>query len=252
MLRSLVFTVLCSGMAALAQPAAPLLLHFMDQPPSSGVDESGRPQGDLVDRMRRIEAQTGLRLQWQLTPLKRSLQDLRDNREPFCVLGMYRNAERESYVRFSRVLLAGYPQFLVARPAAAALLRQQASARAALQRSDLRLLVFDGVSYGDEIDAWIRERQGPTVRVVSGPVRLIEMLNRDRADFGLVTARGFETWRRNGVAGVESLVLVSSPALPPPPPRHIACSMQVSEATMRLLDQAIELSEGRSGSPGSR
>gem|GEM_PF-4885599 len=228
---------LAGGVAA--QPAAPLLLHFMDQPPASGVDAQGRPQGELVERMRRVEALAGLPLRWQLTPLKRSLQDLRDNREPVCVLGIYRNAEREAYVRFSRSLLAGYPQILVARSEVAPLLRQQPSGRAALQAAELRLLVFDGVSYGEEIDAWIRERQGPTVRVVSGPLRVVEMLARDRADFAIVTPRGLEQWRQAGVRGVEALEAVVSPALPAPPPRHIGCSLQVGAERMRALDQAI-------------
>ena len=179
-------------------------------------------------------------MRWQLAPLKRSLQDLRENREPLCVLGIYRNAEREAYARFSRSLVAGYPQILVARSSVAPLLRQQPSGRAALQAPELRLLVFDGVSYGEEIDGWIRERQGPTVRAVSGPLRVVEMLARDRADFAIVTPRGLAQWRQAGVRGVEALEAVSSPALPAPPTRHVGCSLQVSPEWMRTLDQAIQ------------
>ncbi len=239
--RSCLFLALLLGSAAGATPLSPppVLLHFMDQMPTSGVDADGRPQGELVDRMRRLEQRAGLRLQWQLTPLKRSLQDLRDNREPLCVLGIYRSPERERHARFSRPLLSGYPQVLVARSSAAQRLRLLPGARAAVQDAELRLLVFDGVSYGEEIDGWIRERQGATVRAVAGPLRVLEMLNRDRADFAIMTARGLEQWRRDGVPGAEALEIVGTLTLPPPPSRHLACSHRVDEAWMREIDRHI-------------
>lgn len=227
----------------MAFASSQITLQFMEQMPTSGADALGRPQGELVERMRRVEQLAGLRLRWQLTPLKRSLQDLRDNREPVCALGLYRSAEREAYARFSRPLLAGVPQVLVARREAATRLRRLPGARAAVQSEALRLLVFDGVSYGEEIDAWIAERRGPTLRAVAGPLRIVEMLSRDRADFAITTARALEQWRRDGVAGAEGLELVASQSLPPPPARHVACSQQVDESWMRRLDQAIEALE---------
>ena len=238
LLRALI--LLAPLWAAMAWASPAITLQFMEQMPTSGVDAQGRPQGELVERMRRVEQLAGLRLRWQLAPLKRSLQELRDNREPVCALGVYRSAEREAIARFSRPLLAGVPQVLVARREAAARLRQLPSARAAVQSAELRLLVFDGVSYGEEIDAWIAERRGPTLRAVAGPLRIVEMLSRDRADFAIMTARGLEQWRRDGIAGAEGLEIVATQTLPPPPARHIACSKRVDEAWMRQLDQAIE------------
>lgn len=236
-----VFSVLALLLAATASSAtSPVVLHFMEQMPTSGADADGRPQGELVERMRRVEQLAGLNLRWQLTPLKRSLQDLRDNREALCALGLYRSAEREAFARFSRPLLAGVPQVLVARREVASRLRQLPGAKAAVQHSELRLLVFDGVSYGEEIDAWIAERRGPTLRAVAGPLRIVEMLSRERADFAIMTARGLDQWRRDGVAGAEGLELLASLTLPPPPARHVACSQRVDESWMRRLDQAIE------------
>lgn len=238
------FSVLALLLAASAASATvPVVLHYMEQMPTSGQDAEGRPQGELVERMRRVEQLAGLNLRWQLTPLKRSLQDLRENREAVCALGLYRNAEREAFARFSRPLLAGVPQVLVARREIAPRLRQLPGAKAAVQHSELRLLVFDGVSYGEELDAWIAERRGPTLRAVAGPLRIVEMLSRERADFAIMTARGLEQWRRDGVAGADGLELVAGLTLPPPPARHVACSQRVDESWMRRLDQAIEALE---------
>lgn len=224
---------------------APLVVHFMDQPPSSGPDADGKPAGELVERMRLVEQRAGLALRWQLTPLKRSLHDLRANREPFCVLGLFRSAEREGFAQFSRVLLAGVPQTLVARREVAARLRQLGSARAALQGAELRLLVYDGVSYGEEIDGWLRERQGPTVRAVAGTLRLFDMLGRNRADFAITTVRGFEQWRLDLAPGAEGLERLDSLPLPPPPSRHLACSRRVPEAQLRAVDRALEALDAR-------
>lgn len=228
----------CWGTALRAEPAE-LLLQFMDQPPLSMLDERGQPVGRLVERMQRVAARGQLRLRWELTPLKRSLQDLRDARQPLCALGVFRTAEREQFARFSIPFWTGNPQRLIARAEVAPRLAQAANARAAMLAPSLRLLVFDGVSYGDEIDAWIRERQGPTVRALSGPTRVVEMLSRDRADFAIITADGLESARREGVPGVAALQLVEGLSLPAPPPRYIACTPQVPLDWMRRLDQAI-------------
>lgn len=238
----LILPLLMLGGSAAAKP--PVALYFMEQMPTSGVDADGRPQGELVERMRRVEQLAGLRLNWQLTPLKRGLLDLRDNREPICVLGVFRSSEREAFARFSRPLLAGIPQALVARRDAARRLRELPHARAAVLGSELRLLVFDGVSYGEELDGWIAARQGPTLRVLAGPMRVVEMLSRDRADFAIMTARGLDQWRRDGVLGAQELEVVGTLTLPPPPARHVACSLRVGEAWMRELDQAIQQLDG--------
>ncbi len=238
----LIGAALLPRVPACAQPEE-VLLQFMDQPPLSALDAQGRPEGRLVERMRQVAAQGGLQLRWELVPLKRSLQELRDNRRSLCVLGVFRTAERESFAQFSRPLSVGAPQRLIARTEAAARLRQAPDARSALLDPSLRLLVFDGVSYGAEIDAWLRERQGPTVRAVSGAVRVVEMLSRDRADFAIITSDGLDSARQDGVQGLGALQLLEGPQLPRPPARHVACSQQVPASWMRHLDQAIRAVE---------
>ncbi|WP_374662748.1 substrate-binding periplasmic protein [Inhella sp.] len=231
-----------SKSAPTAQEAAtaPLLVHFMEQQPVSGVGADGQPTGEMVQRMRRAAQQAGVPLRWQLTPLKRSVQDLRDNRDAFCVLGLFRTAEREAFARFSPELMAGEPQILVVRREAAARVRQHASARAILLDGRLRLLVYDGVSYGEQIDRWVLARQGPTLRAIAGSMRAFEMLSRNRADVAVSTQRAFEEWKREAPEGLDRLEWVESAPLPAPPGRHLACSHKVPEIRLRALDRAIQ------------
>lgn len=217
--------------------ADPVVLQYMEQAPMSGTGPDGQPRGQLVDHMRRLAAAGGLQLRWEPVPLKRSLLELRQNTRAHCVLGIFRNAERERFTRFSRPIWTTDPQWLVARPEIADRLRRHAHARLALADPALRLLVYDGVSYGETLDQWIRERSGPTQRLPAAHDRMLDMLARGRADFAILSEAELAGARRAGLRGAAAVELVRLPGAPPPTLRYLGCSHKVSPAWMEAFDR---------------
>lgn len=226
-----------AGSRAAETPTEPVVLQYMEQVPMSGTGPDGQPRGQLVDHMQRLAAAGGLLLHWEPVPLKRSLLKLRQNARAQCVLGIFRNAERERYTRFSRPIWTTDPQWLVARPEIADRLRRHDHARLALADPELRLLVYDGVSYGDTLDRWIRERSGPTQRLSAAHDRMLDMLARGRADFAILSEAELAGARRAGLRGAAAVELVRLPGTPPPSLRYLGCSHKVPPAWMDAFDR---------------
>lgn len=238
LLAGLLALAVAGGRAAEAGPDT-IVLQYMEQLPMSGTGPDGQPRGQLVDYLQRLAAAGGLQLRWEPVPLKRSLLELQQNLRAQCVLGLFRNAERERYTRFSQPLWTTDPQWLVARPEIAARLRRHASARLALADPDLRLLTYDGVSYGETLDRWMRERRGPTQRLSASHERMLDMLARGRADFAILSEAELAGARRAGVRGAEAVELVRLPGTPPPTSRYLGCSHQVSPAWMDTFNRLV-------------
>jgi polar amino acid transport system substrate-binding protein len=232
--RLLSCTALAVAGALHAEPK--LSVHYL---PLVTLDARGVPDVPMARRMARWAADAGLDLRWAAVPLKRSLQDLKLDEAPMCVLGLFRTRERLGFARFSRPIEAGEPQVFVANTASAARVRALPDARAVVLDTQLVLLLFDGVSYGDELDTWIAQRSTPALRVAASNPRGFAMLARQRADVMISSPSRLAVLRASGSDDARLLEVVTPPDMPPPPARHLACSYSVPAEVLARLDGAI-------------
>ncbi len=229
--------------ASAAQPAdadelAPMRIQYL---PGVPLTAEGVPQVPMAERVARWLADAGLRARWEPVPLKRGLHELQTLGEPLCVLGAFRTPERERFARFSAAIHTEEPHVYIAQAAVAARLRAHGDARKALNDPSLRLLVYDGVSYGTALDRWIAERPGSPLRAHAGRSRALDMLARGRADWMIGTPDELRTMQAAGdPRGAAGFELVRLPGMPPPVTRHLACSLQVPATWMTRLDRAIQ------------
>ncbi|MFT7723255.1 MAG: hypothetical protein QM788_10555 [Roseateles sp.] len=224
------------GLAGAGARADAMVIHHG---PLAGLTASGVPDADLSRRTAYWAAQAGLALRWVDVPLKRSLEELRRNEQPFCVLGAFDLPERRRYARFSLPLAAGEGQVLLAARRVAAQMRALPDVRSALLDPRFELLAFDGVAYGTTLDRWIGERTRKPLWVGTGMARLAPMLARGRADFTISVPSALQELRATDgaeAAEIEALVL---PGMPPPPTRHLACSLSVPAAWLARFDAAV-------------
>jgi uncharacterized protein (TIGR02285 family) len=199
----------------------------------------------MAERVARWLADAGLRAQWEPVPLKRSLFELQANTEALCVLGAFRTPERERFAQFSAPIHLEDPQVFIAQAPMAMRLRAHGDARKALNDTRLRLLVYDGVSYGNELDRWIAERPEAPLRAHAGRARALEMLARGRADWMIGTTDELRVMLASGAAaGTSRFEAVRLPGMPPPVTRQLACSQQVPAEWMQRLDRAIKSRPG--------
>lgn len=229
-----------SGGAASAQdtPQVPLLVHYAPMPPRAySVD--GQPAGSLVEQLRGLAEQSGLKLRLQETPLKRSLYEIELNRAPLCALGVFRTAEREAWGRYSLALSADAAPLFYATPALAPKLRRHASASAALADPELQLVVVDGVSYGSQLDALIAGAARAPLRAGIDQLRMFRMLLAGRADYSIGAPDELAHLVERGELPADGLEPVRLSGMPEGRSRHLLCSKLVPEALIQRIDAAL-------------
>jgi uncharacterized protein (TIGR02285 family) len=215
-----------------------LLVHYL---PGIDVSSDGVPRVPMAERVARWLSEAGLRDRWEPVPLKRSLYELQVNAEPVCVLGAFRTPERERFAQFSAPIHLEEPQVFIAQAAVAVRLRAHGEARKALNDPSLRLLIYDGVSYGIELDRWIAERPTAPLRAHAGRARALDMLARGRADWMIGTTDELRNMLASGPAAAAlRFEAVRLPGMPPPVTRHLACSQRVPVDWMERIDRAIK------------
>lgn len=207
--------------------------------PLAGSGPDGTPALPMAGRTAIWAHRAGLALRWEPVPFKRSLQDLQRNAQPLCVLGMFDTPERHRFARFSLPIYREEQQVFLAATRVAAQLRTLADARAALLSPQLQLLVYDGVAYGGPLDGWIAQRQPPPLRASAGTSRLSTMLARGHADFTISVASELRELQARGEPDADAVEAVLLPGMPPPPQRHLACSLKVPPAWLQRFDAAV-------------
>ena len=220
-----------------AQPA-PLMVHYAPMPPRA-YTRDGQPTGSLIEQLRGLVEQAGLKIRLQETPLKRSLYEIELNRAPLCALGVFRTAEREAWGRYSLALSADAAPLFYATPALAPRLKRHASAAALLADPGLQLVIVDGVSYGSQLDALIAGAARPPLRAGIDQQRMFRMLLAGRADYSIGSPEEMSHLVERGELAADALEAVRLSGMPEGRSRHLLCSKLVPEALMQRIDAAI-------------
>lgn len=205
--------------------------------PGTGPDVT--PPLPMAGRTAVWAHRAGLALRWEAVPFKRSLQDLLRNQRPLCVLGVFDTPERRRFARYSLPIYREEQQVFIVAARAVETLRALPDARAVLLSSQLKLLIYDGVAYGGMLDDWIAERRAPVVRAAAGTANLATMLARAHADFAISVPSELREMQERRVPDAAALQTVLMPGMPPPPQRHLACSLKVPPAWLARFDAAV-------------
>lgn len=212
----------------------------------------GPQQGQgVLDRLLRdvlLPRLGGLKHEIVALPPKRleaSLQQL-DNA---CVLGMLRNAERDTYLYFSRPFPISVAPALLVRRADVARWRElidaqgRISLKAWLQRPGTRFGMAEGRAYGAAVDALINAQPAGRLDKVTSQnptANLMQMLQRERIDGLLVLP--FEPRQQARDAGVELADLEVLPLQEQGPARegHVACARSpLGAEVVRRADEVL-------------
>lgn len=261
---------LCVGAAprpAVAQDAAPTEVQWLvyELPPLYITQGPQQGQG-VLDRLLRDELLPrlpGLQHRIVALPPKRleaSLQQL----PQACVFGMLKNAERETYLHFSRPFPINTAPALLVRRADVmrwkALLDRQGrlSLGGWLQQPDTRLGLAEGRAYGAALDAMMEGQPPGRINRLSSQnptLNLMQMLKRERIDGLLVLP--FEPKQLAREAGLDLAEMQVLPLQEQGPTRegHVACARSdLGARVVKQADQALAAEPFRLGvgaSPGA-
>jgi ABC-type amino acid transport substrate-binding protein len=214
-----------------------ITVHYNERPPYLVTTDSGVTglTGDPVT----IAFEKGVvPYRWQQTPTKRQIYILQQNTGQDCVIAWFKNAERESFAKFSLPVYQDEPQIALAR-ADNESIPLNGTIEEFFKNPSLTLLVKDGYSYGDFIDQKIEAYQPNRLVTTNENNGMLKMIHAGHADYmfiapeeadGLIKAsefyaRDFKKIHFTDILSGEN--------------RYILCSMQVDDSIIEQLNAAI-------------
>lgn len=225
----------CAG-AAPATP--PLTIEYRDKPPYSYTVD-GKATGFLIERTDKLLRHAGVAARYAEVPIRRTLQHLQANQTALCTPGLYKNAEREAFARFSLPLHRDRPHVVLAHADVAARIRALPHVAQLFSDASLQPGQLDGVSYGTRLDQLLATAARPPIRAQLAPLQLARMVGVRRVDFMLIDEEDLGWLRKDPEFTPLPLVRIEFADMPRGELRYLACSQQVAPQTLDRINQAI-------------
>lgn len=243
-LRKAAFPVLllCSAAAqpweALAQPAQPVTLHYVQRPPymmASGEGLVGLTGGPSYLAFKNAKVPVVV----QETPFARQLRYVELNAGQDCMIGMFKKPEREVFAKYTKPVYQDQPQMILTAAANASRFAAFQSVVDVFNDKSMVLLVKLSYSYGVTLDALMEKYQPTRIRTTDENLLMIKSIKMKMADYMFmapeeaavaIEAAGFEP---------KNFKQIKFGNMPDGEYRHLMCSKNVPDAVIQKLNAAI-------------
>lgn len=238
----LVFCLLgCSlwGVGALADTMGPVTVHYYERRPFQYTAEDGSPAGLVIAPTRKAFEVAGVPVVWKLTPVNRIMATLKDNRGADCSAGWFRSPERQAFSHFTMPIYRGLP--MAGLVTADFPLQGSASARELLAESKTKLILKQGLVYGEYLDPLIGGMPAPQkMSVTDEAPSMVRMLRAGVGNIFITTQEEANLYIAQTEPQQREIRLLKFTDVPAVDKRHIMCSHQVPQAVIDKLNIAIK------------
>ncbi|MFM9433663.1 polar amino acid transport system substrate-binding protein [Janthinobacterium sp. CG_23.3] len=225
--------LLCGG-ACRAGDA--VTLYYNERPPYMAGAPDGSVNGLTASVAERAFRAAGIDVNWLKTPINRQLALLKEGGAR-CVVGWFKNSERERFARFSKAIYRDLPTVALMRSAYP--IGQKLALESALATPGLRVLVKENYSYGGYIDEALLKIHPALAKTSAESVNMVAMIEAQRADLMFVAEEEAQYLIGQSGLSQQGFSLLRFADLPNGETRHIMCSKDVAEQWMRRLDREI-------------
>lgn len=233
---------LLGPMLAAAQTASELrvTLHYIQRPPymmAQGDGLVGLAGGPSYQAFKLANVPVRI----EETPFARQLRAVKNNTGQDCMTGMFWNAEREAFGRYSKPLYQDQAQLVVAAAGQEQRFKGHATIEDVFRDRSLRLLVKQAYSYGTPLDTLIGQLQPKRRATADGNLLMVRQIKLGMADYMLMAPE--EAAVAIEAAGFKpgDFLQIRYKNMPPGEHRHLLCSKNVPLDVMRRLDAAIKM-----------
>ena len=230
--------ILLLSTVAPAHGDEPITLHYNERPPYLQTLDNGDIAGLTATPAAQALRRAGIAFKWEKTPSNRQIQILQRGAGQDCMVGWFKNPQRELIGNFSLPLYQDKPTIGLALFSNINI-DSGNSLEEVMQNRELRLLVKDGYSYGDTIDALIRQLKPRMLKTTVENSNMLRMIALDRADYLFIAeeeASGLIHQSEFKPGDFKYIHFSDSPA---GGQRHLWCSKQVSQHNLNKINQAI-------------
>ncbi|MCP5366356.1 MAG: transporter substrate-binding domain-containing protein [Hyphomicrobiales bacterium] len=236
--RVMIGLVAVLATAAAAQAREPIDVLVFERAPYYVQQVDGTMSGLVAGPTAQAFDKAQIPFRWRQAAANRHLKILKQNAKPVCATGWFKNAERETFAKFTLPIYRDQPQVALIRTDNRRALGHRTVA-ALLADRDIRLGRKLGFSYGPKVDGLIDDLRTQTVTTAQDNIGMIRMLVGGSFDVFFVAAEEAEGLVDLLGVARNDVVTVSYEDMPPSGERYILCSRKVDDATIRRLNDAI-------------
>ena len=164
---------------------------------------------------------------------------MKDNKGLDCLVGHFRNPEREGYAKFTEPIFQDEPRIALT-ASVNTVLKDGNSVEAVLANKEQVLLVKQSYSYGQVLDSLIEKYQPSRQSVAVENLQMLRMIAAKRADYMFITPLEASTAITEAGLAKELFKMVKLENMPKGDLRYILCSKSVSDETIEKLNAAIK------------
>ena len=230
-------TIVPIAMPATATKETTITVHYNERPPYLVTTENG-VTGLTGDPVTIAFEKSGVSYRWQQTPTKRQIYILQQNSGQDCVVAWFKNAERETFAKFTLPVYQDKPQIALAR-ADTENIPTSGSIDEFFLNPELTLLVKDGYSYGDFIDFKIQALQPKRIVTTNENSGMLKMIHAGHADYMLIAPEEADGLIKTSSFDEADFKRIYFTDIVSGEKRYILCSMQVEDAVIEKLNAVI-------------
>lgn len=214
-------------------------LYYNERAPYLETVDEGIVKGLSATPAALAFQKAGIPFVWKKLPSKRQMNVLKSNTGQDCLVGWFKNAEREKFARYTLPIYQDKPTIGLAL-FSNTLLETGVTLESVLNKQKIRLLVKDGYSYGSYIDAKINALNPKRIPTTAENTNMIQMLYVDRADYMFIAEEEAETLIKRAGYKKEEFKYVTFSDVPKGNHRYILCSQQVGPSVIEKLNAVIQ------------
>ncbi|WP_320823315.1 transporter substrate-binding domain-containing protein [Reinekea sp.] len=166
-------------------------LHYHERPPYASLNPAGDVHGLTAGPVADAFSVAEITVNWINTPANRQLRVVQRNSGMDCIIGWFKNSEREQFARFSLPIYTDQPQAVIALKTNRRI-AHQSSLSALFKDRSLHLLVKSGYSYGPYVDNLVASLRPKKTVVTTENLSMLRMLSAGRVDYFLAAVEEIE------------------------------------------------------------
>lgn len=215
-----------------------ITLHYNERAPYLQTLENGEIAGLTATPAEQALRHAGIAFKWAKTPSNRQVQILERNEGRDCMVGWFKNPQRELIGNFSLPLYQDKPTIGLALFSNINI-DSGSTLEQVLQNRDLRLLIKDGYSYGEHIDGLIHRLDPRRIKTTVENINMLRMVALDRADYFFIAEEEAQGLIQQSEFDPGDFKYIHFSDSPEGGQRYLWCSKQVSQHSLDKINQAI-------------
>ena len=214
-----------------------LTIYYIERFPYYYTTTEG-VKGVVVDRVKLAFEKAKIPMRFVMLPAKRHMKNLKENKEKFCTIGWYKNAERQKIAKYSDYIYQDKTRIALAR-ANNKKIQSGRTVDDILSDKTLALLFKDGYSYGAYIDKKITEHNPIMFKVTTENINMIKMIHFGHGDYFFTTEEEVDALISRAGLKKEDFQYVKFKNMPTGLKRYILCSQKVDDDVIEKVNDAI-------------